>query len=91
MPSSPASFEAAPSFPAGPRAQIVVRGASVARGGTPVLRDVDLVVSPGSRVCVVGENGRGKSTLLALLAARLPPDMGTVDRIGTIAVAEQQN
>ncbi|MYS88809.1 ATP-binding cassette domain-containing protein [Streptomyces sp. SID5464] len=47
-------------------------------------------VSPGARWGVVGENGRGKSTLLHVLAGLLPPDEGTVHRVGTLALAEQE-
>lgn len=38
----------------------------------------------------MGENGRGKSTLLHVLAGTLPPDSGTVHRIGTLGLAEQE-
>ena len=72
------------------RAQLVVSDASVRRGDTLVLDRVDLTVSAASRIAIVGENGRGKSTLLQVLAGMLQPDSGTVQRIGTIGVAEQE-
>nr|WP_306428010.1 MULTISPECIES: ABC-F family ATP-binding cassette domain-containing protein [unclassified Brevibacterium] len=71
-------------------AQLIATDVSVIRGATPILNHVDLNLSPTSRVAMVGENGRGKSTLLHVLAGDLAPDAGTVDRIGTIAVAEQE-
>lgn len=40
----------------------------------PVLRDIDLVVEPGSRVAVVGPSGSGKSTLVAVLCGFLRYD-----------------
>jgi ATPase subunit of ABC transporter with duplicated ATPase domains len=43
-----------------------------------VLRDVTLVVTPGSRIGLVGPNGVGKSTLLRILAGLEGPDSGTV-------------
>ena len=61
----------------------------VARGGRPVLRGLDLVASPGDRIAVVGENGRGKSTLLNVLAGTLPPDRGEVHVSGGLGVADQ--
>jgi len=76
--------------PARHRAQLAVRGVSLTRGATPVLNDVDLAVTPASRIAIVGENGRGKSTLLQVLAGNLIPDSGTVQRIGTIGLAEQE-
>ncbi|GAA4836572.1 ABC-F family ATP-binding cassette domain-containing protein [Luteimicrobium xylanilyticum] len=43
-----------------------------------VLDDVTVGVSEGDRIGIVGRNGDGKSTLLALLAGRLEPDGGRV-------------
>ena len=77
-------------LPARQRAQILLTGVSVTRGATTVLHEVDLVVSPSSRIAIVGENGRGKSTLLHVLAGILPPDIGSVQRVGTLGIAEQQ-
>jgi ATP-binding cassette subfamily F protein uup len=51
---------------------------------TPVLRDVSLRLEPGARVGVVGPNGAGKSTLLDLIAGRLEPVAGTVERGATV-------
>ncbi len=45
-----------------------------------VLRDVTLVVTPKSRIGLVGPNGVGKSTLLRILAGLEDPDSGTVRR-----------
>ncbi|CAM5249044.1 ABC-F family ATP-binding cassette domain-containing protein [Streptomyces aurantiogriseus] len=77
-------------LPARDRAQLTCSGIRVDRGGRTVLRDVEMKVSPGSRWGIVGENGRGKSTLLHVLAGTLPPDEGTVRRVGTLALAEQE-
>ncbi|MBB2948166.1 macrolide transport system ATP-binding/permease protein [Actinoplanes lutulentus] len=77
-------------LPARARAQLTATGIHVTRGGHPVLRDLDLTVSPGSRIGVVGENGRGKSTLLRILAARLPADSGEIRLTGTIGTADQE-
>ncbi|WP_367651344.1 ABC-F family ATP-binding cassette domain-containing protein [Glutamicibacter mysorens] len=60
------------------------------RGVTRVLNHVDLTLTPSSRVAIVGENGRGKSTLLHVLAGTLDPDEGTVQLTGTIGLAEQE-
>ncbi len=49
--------------------------------GPPVLHDIDLHVSAGSTVAVVGPSGAGKTTILRLLAGLIPPSAGTV-RLG---------
>ena len=41
------------------------------------MRGLDLVLSPGMRLGLLGANGSGKSTLLRLLARQEPPDAGT--------------
>src|SRR5215510_3527400 len=46
-------------------------------GGTPLLEGVELNVSAGERVCLVGRNGSGKSTLLKIAAGLIEPDRGT--------------
>jgi ATP-binding cassette subfamily F protein uup len=45
-------------------------------GGTPLLDGVELAVSAGERVCLVGRNGSGKSTLLKIAAGLVEPDHG---------------
>ncbi len=47
-------------------------------GGPLLLEKVDLTIEPGERVCIVGRNGEGKSTLLRLLAGEIVPDDGKV-------------
>jgi putative ABC transport system ATP-binding protein len=43
-----------------------------------ILRDIDLAVTPGEALAVVGASGSGKSTLLAILAGLDTPTTGTV-------------
>ena len=72
------------------RAHLSATDVHLARGGRPVLAGVDLTVAAGDRLGVVGENGRGKTTLLQVLAGRLTPDSGVVHRSGSIGVADQE-
>ncbi|MCU0759478.1 MAG: ATP-binding cassette domain-containing protein [Steroidobacteraceae bacterium] len=51
---------------------------SLAFGSRPLLDHVGLLVDEGERVCVVGRNGEGKSSLLRLVARAQPPDDGEV-------------
>ena len=64
-----------------PRGPIEVRldGVTFAYpGGPPVLRDVDLTITAGSRVAVVGETGSGKSTIAKLVTRLMDPTQGRV-------------
>ena len=42
----------------------------------PLVQNFKITVETGERICVVGPNGKGKSTLLKLLAEELEPDSG---------------
>jgi ATP-binding cassette subfamily F protein uup len=46
-------------------------------GGTPLLARVELSVSTGERVCLIGRNGSGKSTLLKIVAGLVEADGGS--------------
>ncbi len=48
--------------------------------GPPVLDQANLTIEPGERVCLLGRNGTGKTTLLRLLQGTLEPDRGEVIR-----------
>ncbi|MFA7593076.1 MAG: ABC-F family ATPase [Thiohalobacteraceae bacterium] len=60
------------------RLALELDGVSKGYGGTPLFRNLDLMVEVGERVAVIGPNGIGKSTLLRTLVGELPPDDGTV-------------
>jgi ATPase subunit of ABC transporter with duplicated ATPase domains len=60
------------------RGVLAARNLSKSYGATVVLDQVSLVVSPGSRIGIVGPNGIGKSTLLRILAGIESPDSGSV-------------
>ena len=56
-------------------------------GGPLLLEDVDLAIEPNERVCIVGRNGEGKSTLLRLLVGEIVPDDGEVRVQGGVRIA----
>lgn len=59
----------------------------------PLIEGLSLSISPGDRVCVVGKNGKGKTTLLKLLAGALEPQNGEIKYHPSTAVGyyEQTN
>jgi ATP-binding cassette subfamily F protein uup len=57
---------------------MVVQHLRKAFGARTLIQDLDLVISPGTAIGILGHNGSGKSTLLKLLAKELEPDRGTV-------------
>ncbi|WP_270407903.1 ATP-binding cassette domain-containing protein [Brachybacterium paraconglomeratum] len=66
------------------------RELQLSRGGRVLLTGIDLTLVPGAVLAVVGENGRGKTTLLEALAGTLEPDAGTVERHGALGVVRQE-
>ena len=55
-------------------------------GAEPVLIDVDLDVTDGELIGIVGPSGSGKSTLLKVLLGTVPVRAGRVDRRPGLAV-----
>jgi ATP-binding cassette subfamily F protein 3 len=45
----------------------------------PLIENFSLLVEKGERIAIIGKNGRGKSTLLRLLAAELQPKSGSIE------------
>lgn len=52
----------------------------------PILSDFNLLIQNKDRIGIVGENGKGKSTLLNLIAGELQADSGKVDIGETIQI-----
>jgi ATP-binding cassette subfamily F protein uup len=55
---------------------LALRDVALSFGGEPLFRHVDIGVLPGDRICLVGRNGGGKSTLLKVAAGFIEPDAG---------------
>ena len=59
-----------------------VDGVSFAYEGHRVFERVNLQLSPGESIGILGENGSGKTTLLRLMAGTLVPDKGRIALYG---------
>lgn len=51
---------------------------SLAYGHLPLLKDVDFQIEKGERVCLVGRNGTGKSTMFRVISGIAEPDEGEI-------------
>ncbi len=70
------------SAPASNDPVLSVRGLHKSFGSLSVLRGIDLDVHPSENVVVLGRSGTGKSVLIKIAVALLPPDEGTVHIFG---------
>ena len=61
---------------------------SLAFGARIILREADFSIEPGERVCLIGRNGAGKTSLLRLVTGEQDPDDGEVQSIGEICISE---
>jgi urea transport system ATP-binding protein len=57
---------------------LTVKGVNQSYGGSHTLWDVNLTVSEGSRTCLMGRNGMGKTTLLKCIMGQLPVTSGEI-------------
>lgn len=62
------------------------RGLTKAMGAKTIVHDLDLLLTPGMRLGVLGPNGSGKTTLLRMIIGELPPDQGEIHRADGLRV-----
>jgi len=65
---------------------IVLDDVAVGYDGRAVLRNLNLRIDSDDRIALLGANGNGKSTLVKLLAGKLAPLQGEVQRSGKVKV-----
>lgn len=65
---------------------LVARNLTKAFGHTRILNGMDLTLTPGMRLGLLGPNGSGKTTLLRLLAGTVEPDGGEIERAEDLQV-----
>ncbi len=57
---------------------LTLQDITLSYGGPQLLNGVNLQIEAGERVCLVGRNGEGKSTLMRIIGGELSPDSGSV-------------
>jgi ATP-binding cassette subfamily F protein uup len=57
-------------------------------GDQVILNGVSLAIEPGERVCLVGRNGAGKTTVLRLIAGSVEPDRGEIERRAGLNISQ---
>jgi len=68
-------------------ALINFKNVSIGFGGPYLLDKVDFQIEAGEKVCLLGRNGTGKSTLLKLVSGDLNPDEGQIEYQKNIQIA----
>jgi len=68
-------------------ALISLQDISLSFGGAPVLGQVDMQIESGERVCLIGRNGEGKSSLMKLISGEIEPDGGRIVRQQGLRIA----
>ncbi|WP_394228638.1 ATP-binding cassette ATPase Uup [Pseudoalteromonas spongiae] len=66
---------------------IRITGAQLAFGTHPLLDNAEMLIENGERVCIVGRNGAGKSSLLKVLDSQIQLDDGEINRLSGLKVA----
>lgn len=59
---------------------ITFKAVSHSFGMAPILDQVNFSIEPGERICLIGRNGEGKSSLLKMIEGHLTPDSGEIAR-----------
>jgi len=68
-------------------ALISLQNVSLSFGGLPVLDRISMQIEAGERVCLVGRNGEGKSSLMRLIAGEQPADSGRIIKQQGVKIA----
>lgn len=68
------------------RKLLTAKNLSKSLGGRLLFEHLDFILSPGTRIGLMGPNGSGKTTLLRMLADEISPDMGTIKKADKLQV-----
>lgn len=65
---------------------LTLTGVSKTLGTKKLFAGLDLTLTPGQRIGLMGVNGSGKTTLMRLMSGQLEPDLGTIKRADELKV-----
>lgn len=57
-------------------------------GGPALLDDVNLSIEPAERICLIGRNGAGKSSLLKIINGKIKPDSGEITKQHGVVITQ---
>jgi tungstate transport system ATP-binding protein len=69
---------------------VVLHDVSVVADHKPILRDIHLEITSGTRTVILGDNGAGKSTLLRVLHGLVEPSSGTAANVTGQSLSDVQ-
>ena len=65
---------------------LALHSVSKSMGGKKLFHSLDLLLTPGRRLGLLGVNGAGKTTLLKLMSGEMEPDTGTIKRAADLRI-----
>lgn len=69
-------------------ALLTYRNLTISFGGPRLLHDAGLTVEKRERICLIGRNGEGKSTLLRIIGGEIKPDAGEIEAIPGLRIGK---
>ena len=69
-------------------ALLTYRNLTVSFGGPRLLDDAGITIEKRERICLIGRNGEGKSTLLRIIDGEIKPDTGEIEAIPGLRIGK---
>ena len=70
----------------GTKKLITLKSVSKSLGGNELFRNLSFMLSPKTKIGLIGSNGSGKTTLLKLIAEEITPDSGTIKKAENLKI-----
>lgn len=67
---------------------LTYRNLTISFGGPRLLHNAGLTIAKRERICLIGRNGEGKSTLLRIIGGEINPDIGEVEAIPGLRIGK---